>query len=274
MAKRQTRHGGASIQPAGELSAGPQRLQKILAHAGLASRRKAEEYILQGRITVNGETVEELGAKADPLHDHIKVDGKLLRQPREHLYLVLNKPRDCVTTVSDPEGRRTVMHYVRNLHQRVYPVGRLDYHSEGLLMMTNDGDFAARIMAPANHVPKTYLVKVNGPLTEEQAERFRSGIPLHGRRTAQADLKLIRAGRNPWYEVTIIEGRQNQIKIMFKNLGRLVEKLKRVRIGFLLLRDLKPGEYRLLTPAEVARFQKLLSMETQGKEARHESGDR
>ena len=237
---------------------GEERLQKILAHAGIASRRKAEEYIVEGRITVNGKAVVELGAKADPLRDHIKVDGKLLRGPREHLYLVLNKPKNSVTTVTDPEGRRTVMHYLRNLHQRVYPVGRLDYHSEGLLLMTNDGDFAAAIMAPASHVPKTYVVKVNGPLTREQEDQFRAGIPLHGKRTAAAELKLVKAGRNPWYEVTITEGRQHQVRTMFEHLGRLVEKLRRVRIGFLTLRDLAPGDYRMLTPAEVAKFKKLI----------------
>ena len=208
----------------------------------------------------------ELGSKADPLRDHIKVDGKLLRRPREHVYLALNKPKDCVTTVTDPEGRRTVMHYVRKLHERVYPVGRLDYHSEGLLLMTNDGDFAARVTAPSSHVPKTYHVKVNGPLTPEQEGTFRRGVPLHGRRTATAGLKLIRHGPNPWYEVTITEGRQHQIRIMFEHLGRLVEKLKRVRIGFLELVDLKPGDYRLLTPKEVARFKKLLALDTKGKD--------
>ncbi|MCW5981855.1 MAG: rRNA pseudouridine synthase [Bryobacteraceae bacterium] len=256
------------------LQEGPQRLQKILAHAGIASRRKAEVYILGGRVTINGATVSELGVKADPSRDHIKVDGKLLRQPRDHIYLALNKPRECVTTVSDPKGRRTVMHLVSSLRRRVYPVGRLDYNSEGLLLMTDDGEFAARIMSPASRVPKTYQVKVNGTLTVEQEERFRGGIPLHGRRTAPAELKLIRPGRNPWYEVTITEGRRHQVRNMFKSLGRLVEKLKRVRIGFVNLGDLAPGDYRLLTPAEVARFRKLSGMDRKKKDAPNESGDR
>lgn len=244
-----------------------ERLQKILAHAGIASRRKAETFITEGRITVNGQPVVELGAKADPERDHIKVDGKLLRQPRDHVYLVLNKPKNCVTTVTDPQGRPTVMHYIKNVHQRIYPVGRLDYASEGLLLMTDDGDFAAGITAPASHVPKTYLVKVNGTLTKEQEELFRTGIPMHGKRTAAAQLKLIRAGRNPWYEVTITEGRQHQIRIMFEHVGRLVEKLKRVRIGFLTLESLGPGDYRMLAPAEVAKFKKLLEHRAKNQES-------
>ena len=233
-----------------------ERLQKILARAGIASRRKAEEYITEGRVKVNGRVVTELGSKADPLRDHIKVDGKLLRHPRAPVYLALNKPRNCVTTVTDPEGRPTVMDHLRGVKERVFPVGRLDYNSEGLLLLTNDGDFASKVLAPARHVPKTYLVKANGPLTEQQQDAFREGIPLHGRRTRPAELRLIKPARNPWYEVTITEGRQNQIRYMFKHFGRLVEKLRRTKIGFLSLGRLKPGEYRSLTPAEVTRFGK------------------
>ncbi len=239
-----------------------ERLQKILARAGIASRRKAEEYILAGRVTVNGKTVTELGAKADPERDHIKVDGKRIRLPHQYIYLALNKPKECVTTLWDPKGRRTVRDLIKGIPGRIYPVGRLDYHSEGLLLLTNDGDFAARILSPASKVPKTYLVKVNGPLEPEQEEEFRRGIPLHGRRTAPAELRLVRRARNPWYSVTLVEGRQNQIRIMFKHFGKLVEKLKRVRIGFLELGSLQPGAYRLLTPAEVKRFRQLLDLDT------------
>lgn len=237
-----------------------ERLQKILAHAGVASRRKAEELILEGRVTVNGQTVTELGSKADPARDHIKVDGKLLKQPRAHVYLALNKPREVVTTLSDPEGRKTVRHLIEHkIRERVFPVGRLDYLSEGLLLMTTDGEFANRITSPAGHVEKTYVAKVNGPLTEEQLRQFREGVSLHGRRTAPARIRLIKPARNPWYEITITEGRQNQIRIMFKHFGRLVEKLRRVRIGFLGL-DLKPGEFRHLTPREVERFRRILKL--------------
>jgi 23S rRNA pseudouridine2605 synthase len=242
-----------------------ERLQKILAHAGLASRRKAETFIVDGRVTVNGQTITELGAKADPQRDHIKVDGKLLRFRQSFTYFAFNKPDNCVTTASDPEGRRTVMYFLKGVKERVYPVGRLDYHSEGLLLLTNDGDFAARVMSPATHLQKTYLVKVNGPLTSEQGQRFREGIVLNGRRTAPAGLKLVKAGANPWYEVTLVEGRQNQIRLMFSHLGRLVEKLRRVRIGFLTLNGLAPGRHRPLTSAEVARFRKLLALPGPGK---------
>lgn len=251
-----------------------ERLQKILARAGLASRRKAEEYILAGRVTVNGKPVLQLGAKADPERDHIKVDGKLIRLPRQYVYLALNKPKECVTTLWDPQGRRTVRDLIKGVPERVYPVGRLDYHSEGLLLLTNDGDFTARILSPASKIPKTYLVKVNGPLTPEQEEEFRQGIPLYGRRTAPAQLRLVRRARNPWYSVTLVEGRQNQIRLMFRHFGRLVEKLKRVRIGFLELGSLKPGAYRLLTSAEVARFRKLLGLAgaDSGKPSEHRHG--
>ena len=238
-----------------------ERLQKILAHAGVASRRKAEELIAAGRVSVNGETVTELGSKADLSVDKVKIDGRVLSAPKHHLYIALNKPKNCVSTVHDPEGRQTVMSFFKGVRERIYPVGRLDYASEGLLLLTNDGDFANHLMSPASHVTKTYLVKVNGPLTPEQEEEFRRGIPMHGRRTAPAGLKLIRKAANPWYEVRLVEGRQNQVRIMFKHFGRLVEKLKRVKIGFLELGDLKPGAYRTLTHAEVARLRKLVHLD-------------
>jgi pseudouridine synthase len=237
---------------------GEERLQKILSRAGIASRRKAEEIIREGRVTVNGQVVATLGAKADLDRDHIKVDGKLLRPPKRLVYLALYKPAGCVTTVSDPQGRRTVMDLLTGVKERVFPVGRLDYHSEGLLIMTNDGELANAITAASTHIPKTYLVKVNGPLSPEQEESFRRGIPLSGRRTAPAGLRLVRRAANPWYEVRLIEGRKNQIRIMFKHFGRLVEKLKRIRIGFLSLGSLQPGQFRRLTAEEVEQFRKLV----------------
>lgn len=238
-----------------------ERLQKILAHAGVASRRKAEELIAAGRVSVNGETVTQLGLKADLSLDKVKVDGRVLKAPKHHLYFVLHKPKNCVSTVSDPQHRQTVLSFFKGLHDRIYPVGRLDYASEGLLLLTNDGEFANKLMSPASHVIKTYLVKVKGALTPEQEEEFRRGIPMHGQRTAAAGLKLIRKGENPWYEVRLVEGRQNQIRIMFKHFGRLVEKLKRVKIGFLELGNLKPGAYRTLTKNEIAHFRKLLHLD-------------
>ena len=238
-----------------------ERLQKLLAHAGIASRRKAEQLILEGRVKVNGAVITELGTKADPDRDHVTVDGKRINAPEKPVYLAMNKPRNCVTTVMDPEGRATVMDLLRGVKARVYPVGRLDYQTEGLLLLTNDGEFAKRITAASTHVTKTYVAKVTGPLTPQQEENFRQGVSLGGRRTLPAGLKLLQRAENPWYEVRLIEGRQNQIRMMFKNFGRLVEKLKRVRIGFLELGPLRPGEFRHLKPAEVARFRKLLKME-------------
>src|SRR6202040_1734514 len=181
-----------------------ERLQKLLAHAGIASRRNAEQLIREGRVKVNGAVITELGSKADPERDHIKVDGKRVSAPEKPVYLAMNKPRNCVTTVSDPEGRATVMDLLRGVKARVYPVGRLDYHSEGLLLLTNDGEFAKHITSAASHVTKTYVAKVNGPLTPAQEENFRQGVPLGGRRTAPAGLKLIQRAENPWYEVRLI----------------------------------------------------------------------
>jgi 23S rRNA pseudouridine2605 synthase len=235
-----------------------QRLQKILSQAGVASRRKAEELITEGRVTVNGEVITELGSKADFETDHVKVDGRLLRAPKHHTYIAMNKPKGCVTTVSDPEGRETVMHLLRGVKERVFPVGRLDYQSEGLLLFTNDGDFAHKLTAPASHVTKTYVVKVNGQMTDEQERAFREGVLVHGRRTTPAEIKCIKTGINPWYEVKITEGRQNQIRLMFAYFGKLVEKLRRVKIAFLPL-DVAPGRYRSLTAQEVEHFQKILS---------------
>jgi pseudouridine synthase len=233
-----------------------ERLQKILSRAGIASRRKAEQIIQEGRVTVNGAAITELGSKADLDRDHIKVDGKLLRSPKHLITIALNKPHGVMTTVSDPEGRPTVMDLVRGIKERVYPVGRLDYASEGLLLLTNDGGLANAITSAATHIPKTYLVKVNGLLTPEQEQQFREGVPLGGRRTAPAGLRLTYRAQNPWYEVRLTEGRKNQIREMFKHFGRLVEKLKRVKIGFLELGPLKPGEFRYLGAEEVERFRR------------------
>ncbi|PWU12771.1 MAG: rRNA pseudouridine synthase [Terriglobia bacterium] len=233
-----------------------ERLQKILSHAGVASRRHAEQIILEGRVTVNGETVSELGSKADFSRDHIKVDGRLLHPPKRLVYIALNKPNDTVTTLSDPQNRRTVLDLLHGVKERVYPVGRLDYHSEGLLLLTNDGELSNAIMSSATHLPKTYLVKANGTLTAEQEEQFRRGVPLSGHRTRPAGLKLVHRAENPWYEVRLMEGRNQQIRLMFKHFGLLVEKLRRVRIGPLDLGPLKPGEFRYLSTEEIGKLQR------------------
>jgi 23S rRNA pseudouridine2605 synthase len=257
----------------------PQRLQKIIAAAGIASRRKAEELITQGRVSVNGQTVTELGSKADLASDHIKVDGKLLQGAERHVYVLLNKPKGYVTTVSDPEGRPTVMDLVKNVGARIYPVGRLDWSSEGLLLLTNDGELASKLTRAASHVPKTYLVKIAGRAAAESIEELRRGIrigakpgprqlhpsarktgvlrgprlePVH---TAPAQVRLMKDAANPWYEVTLIEGKNRQIRRMFEEIGHHVEKIKRVKYGPLTL-DVEPGESRALTPGEVAGLHK------------------
>lgn len=237
-----------------------ERLQKIISAAGVTSRRKAEDLIREGRITVNGQVLTELGAKADPEKDHIKVDGKLLRPVRERVYLMLNKPKNCVTTLSDPEGRPTVLQFLKKVRQRVYPVGRLDYHSEGLLLLTNDGEFSNAILTGGHRTPKTYLVKINGVPSEKDLDKLREGIRLDGRKTLPAEIRRLQhAVANPWFEVTLVEGRQNQIRRMFQRLGFLVEKLKRVRIGPLELGSLRPGECRPLTDQEVRSVRRLMA---------------
>jgi 23S rRNA pseudouridine2605 synthase len=244
-----------------------ERLQKILSQAGIASRRQAEKMIVEGRITVNGTVITELGSKADLERDHIKVDGRLIHAPKRSAYILLNKPNNTMTTVSDPQGRATVMELLRGVKERVYPVGRLDYHSEGLLLLTNDGEIANAVMSAATHLPKNYLVKANGSLSAAQEEEFRRGIPLAGRRTLPAGLKRIRQADNPWYEVRLHEGRNNQIRLMFKHFGYLVEKLRRVRIGPLELGVLKPGEYRYLTAEEVQKLKRAIHRGHPGKAA-------
>ncbi len=243
-----------------------ERLQKIIAAAGIASRRHAEEMIKSGLVSVNGQTVTELGTKADPTVDRIKVGNKLLRSPDRHHYILLHKPKGYVTTSSDPEGRPTVMDLVRNVGTRVYPVGRLDYASEGLLLLTNDGELTQKLTHASSHVQKTYLVKVSGVPTEENLKRLRQGIvlqavkPKSGEkraaekvRTAPAKITIFKEGDNPWYEVTIIEGRNRQIRRMFEEIGHHVEKIKRVKYGPLEL-DVESGKFRNLTDAEVSRL--------------------
>lgn len=236
----------------------PERLQKIIAAAGIASRRKAEEFITGGLVSVNGQIVTELGTKADPERDHIRVNGKLLQGPERHVYLLMNKPKGYVTTLSDPEKRPTVLDLLHGVGARVYPVGRLDYASEGLLVLTNDGDLAAKLMKAASHVSKTYLVKVAGVPAAEGLARLRAGIFVRQKRgkrtkTAPAKIRAVRESDNPWYEVTLIEGKNRQIRNMFEEIGHHVEKIRRVRYGPLEL-DVPPGEYRRLSPQEVARL--------------------
>jgi pseudouridine synthase len=243
-----------------------ERLQKIIARSGLASRRQAEQWILEGRVSVNGTAVQELGSKADPSVSRIQVDGKPVRFPRRLVYLALHKPRSFVTTRSDPQGRPTVMHLIKGIEERLYPVGRLDYASEGLLLLTNDGEFAHRVTSAASGIAKTYWAKVGGVPTEQNLHKLRQGIVLDGRRTRPARIhplpesrrRLLPGGRKgtatAWYEVTLQEGKQNQIRRMFERIGHPVRKLKRVQIGNVPLGDLPPGAFRPLTVSEVTRL--------------------
>src|SRR5271170_2793819 len=245
-----------------------ERLQKIIAAAGVASRRKSEELISSGRVQVNGQVVTELGTKADPEVDHIRVDGKLLQGPEHFTYVALNKPKGYVTTVSDEKKRPTVMDLLQNVKGqkvkgRVYPVGRLDWASEGLLLMTNDGALANGLMKASSNVAKTYVVKVAGQPDETKLDKLRHGISIAekgGRRvrTAPARIRLIREGDNPWLEVTIIEGRNRQVRKMFEEVGHHVEKIRRVQYGPLEL-DVPPGDWRNLTLLEVAKLKSAAS---------------
>src|SRR5271170_4743291 len=245
-----------------------ERLQKIIAAAGVASRRKSEELISSGRVQVNGQVVTELGSKADPEVDHIRVDGKLLQGPEHFTYVALNKPKGYVTTVSDEKKRPTVMDLLQNVKGqkvkgRVYPVGRLDWASEGLILMTNDGALANALMKASSNVPKVYVVKVAGQPDETKLDKLRRGVSIAekgGRRvrTAPAKIHLIREGDNPWLEVTIIEGRDRQVRKMFEEVGHHVEKIRRVQYGPLAL-DVPPGDWRNLTLLEVAKLKSAAS---------------
>lgn len=243
-----------------------ERLQKIMAAAGVCSRRKAEELILAGRVQVNGKVVAELGTKADAARDHIRVDGKLLHGAERLRYYVVNKPKGYVTTVSDPENRPTVMQLVRG-GERVFPVGRLDYASEGLLLMTNDGDLANALTRAGARVEKTYLVKVSGKPSHSGLEQIRAGMmvertkpgSLEGRvMTAPAKVRLFRDAENPWYELVLIEGRNREIRKMFEEIGHHVEKIRRIGYGPLVL-DVEPGEARELTKNEVEKLRRTVT---------------
>ena len=242
-----------------------ERLQKIIARAGIASRRKAEEFILQGRVRVNGRVVTELGTKADAAEDSIKINGKRINAPGgEKLYLMLNKPKSYISSTADPQGRPTVMDLLGRYRSRVYPIGRLDYASEGLLLFTNDGDFANLVLSAKSAIPKVYQVKLNGNPTHEQMEKFCAGVKIDGRVTAPARARLSKPGDNPWFEVVLTEGRNQQVRRMFRRLGFLVEKLKRVKVGRVSLGRLPAGELRPLKEREVDAIRRAAkSRETQ-----------
>ena len=233
-----------------------ERLQKILAHAGVASRRHAEEMIQAGRVSVNGHTITELGSKADPADDVIKVDGRKVRPAERPIYVLLNKPKSVMSTSSDPEDRPTVLDYVKGkIKARLYPVGRLDFASEGLIILTNDGAFT-KLMTQAGIIPKVYHVKVAGKPDDRALQRLRRGAYVDNERLAACTIEVLKGGENPWYEVTLHQGRNQQIRRMFQSIGHPVEKLRRVRIGSLEDEKLKPGAWRFLTEDEVNQFKR------------------
>jgi 23S rRNA pseudouridine2605 synthase len=238
-----------------------ERLQKLIATAGIASRRHAEELIAAGLVTVNGKVVKELGTKADPKLDHIKVRGRLINsllQQRAKIYVLLNKPKGYLTSAADPEGRPLVIDLLPKSLGRVYPVGRLDFNSEGLLLLTNDGDFTNWITSAKNQIAKVYEVKVKGVAPDSAIERLRRGISIgNGERTSPAQVRKLRGSQaNSWFEVTLRQGRNQQIRRMFDAIGHSVIKLRRVRIGSLEDDKLKPGKWRMLTDAEVRRLKR------------------
>jgi 23S rRNA pseudouridine2605 synthase len=236
-----------------------ERLQKILSQAGVASRRASEQLMLDGRVTVNGVTVFELGTKADPAADDIRVDGRRVKIAGRHRYLLLNKPRRYVTTRSDPQQRATVLDLLQGVKEYVYPVGRLDYETEGLLLLTNDGDLAARLTHPSHEVPRVYEARVLGVPDEHDLQRLSRGLVLDGRRTAPAEVRLLpmrRDQNDATIVLTLREGRNRQVRDMCDAIGHPVEQLKRVAIGPLRDPKLKLGHWRDLTAEEVARLKR------------------
>ena len=232
------------------------RLQKLLAQAGIASRRAAERLIAEGRVTVNGATVREMGVKASS-SDDVRVDGRRIRPAERKRYILLYKPAGVVTTRSDPQRRTTVLQLLQGVREYVYPVGRLDYDTEGLLLLTNDGDLAATLTHPRHGVERTYEARVAGMPDQEALQRLRTGIPLDGRRTLPADVTLLNTGRRDRdgiLRITIREGRNRQVRRMLEAVGHPVQTLRRTRIGSLSDRQLKPGMWRELTAAEVRRL--------------------
>ena len=233
-----------------------ERLQKILSQAGVASRRASEQLMLDGRVTVNGVTVRELGTKADATTDDIRADGRRVKVVTTHRYLLLNKPRGYVTTRADPEGRPTVVDLLRGVREYVYPVGRLDFDSEGLLILTNDGDLAARLTHPSHGVARVYEAKVLGAPDDRDLERLRKGVSIDGRRTAVADVKSVGEGAKARLVITVREGRNRQVRKMCDAIGHPVTALKRVAIGPLRDAALKLGHWREMLPTEVERLKR------------------
>lgn len=244
------------------------RLQVLIAAAGLASRRQAERLIEAGQVSVNGRTVRRLGSKADPRSDHIKVDGRLLPRPRAREYFAFNKPVACITSMMDPEGRLSVGDFVRGLGRRVYPVGRLDYHSSGLLLLTNDGQLAQYLTHPRYHVSKTYVAKLNCRPSQRDIGWLRRGVELEDGVTAPARVDIIKGSASKaWVEVTISEGRNQQVRRMFEAVDIVVEKLRRTEIGPLKLGRLAAGDVRRLSDTEVQQLREAAGLKASNRKS-------
>ncbi|MEN6413141.1 MAG: pseudouridine synthase [Veillonellales bacterium] len=240
-----------------------ERLQKIISQAGIASRREAEKIILAGRVSVNGKIVTELGTKAQPRRDRIKIDGNPITAEKS-VYVLLYKPKGVMSTSQDPQGRKTVIDLVRDIPERIYPVGRLDYNTEGLLIMTNDGELTHSLIHPSKKIDKTYLAKVTGIPAEEKLDLLRMGIKLSDGMTSPAKMQRMDIDREKnitTVEITIHEGKNRQIRRMFDTIGHPVKQLKRVKFAFLTLSGLRRGKYRHLTPEEIAELKKLAENE-------------
>ena len=233
-----------------------ERLQKLIARAGITSRRNAEKLISEGKVTVDGKVITELGAKADATKNKIRVDGKLLKFDAEKIYILLNKPRGYVCTAKDERGRKTVLDLI-NISERVFPVGRLDLNSEGLLLLTNDGELSNALIHPKFKIDKTYRAKISGELTEEKLDKLRAGIELEDGLTAPAEIFLLEENL---VEITIHEGRNRQIRRMFAAIGCEVKRLKRIKFADLTLEGVAVGKFRRLTSSEIKNLKKFSSL--------------
>ncbi len=228
------------------------RLQKFLASCGIASRRKCEEFILQGRVKVNSEIITKLGTKIDPQEDKIFFDNILLKTAKDKIYIAFNKPEECIVSNTDPKGRKTVFDYIKNIHRRLFAIGRLDYHSRGLLLLTNDGEFAQNVQHPGFSIKKEYNVKIKGDISQEDLRKLREGIVIDNRKTAPATVEIIKKNpKSTRLKFIITEGRYRQIRRMLEKLRYEVTDLKRMAIGEIKLGNLKEGEYRFLIKSEI-----------------------
>ena len=235
-----------------------ERIQKVIAQSGYTSRRNAEKLILEGRVSVNGKTITQLGTKVDN-NDNIEIDGKMLNKSDNKIYVLLNKPRGVISSTNDEKNRKTVIDLI-DTEERIYPVGRLDYDTTGLILLTNDGKLANKLMHPKNNISKTYLVKVKGILTKDSIDKLKNGIIVDNRKVEIIDFKIKKKDlekQMTYISITIIEGRNHIVKNLFKELGYLVEKLSRTNYAFLDIKDLKSGEYRFLTIKEVKKLYSL-----------------